>query len=400
MSRPRRLLLVLGVLFGLGLVADQVANRTLLAEGSFRGRRVAPYDPPLFHGAQYESLERARGLVAGTVPDVLPVGFSRNLGWVNRPGMELDLYGYDWAGCRDDGEPTLREADPNRRRVAAFGCSFTHGDGVAGHETWGAVLESLCSDLEVLNLGVGGYGLDQALLRQRSVQDELEPDEVWMVLFPAACLRVTTRFRPIVRHWSSALAFKPRFALDADDALELLPNPAHELADVVRLCEDQALFLERTAERDPWIARVPAAWSPRGSSLLHHSAAGRLALTFYENLGREHDAHLGPRDAEAHRLLEAIVRASAADAEARGARFRFLLLPGPTDLRFVDEHGAGYWTALTDDLAALGIEVLDLTAALRSARDAGAELFLGDGHYNAAGNREVGEALATALSDS
>lgn len=397
MLRSKRRLVAFAVALGLVLALDQMARVTLLSGGEFRGRRVAPYDPPLFHDAQREALARARGLLDGSVPDDLPVAFSRELGWVTRPGYSVGPYGYDWTGSRDDGAPTLRRKDPARTRVAAYGCSFTHGDGVGRNDAWPAALEALAPTLEVLNFGVGGYGLDQALLRERATAATVDPDEIWLGLLPAACLRVTTRFRPIVRHWSSALAFKPRFVLDAEGALVPLPNPAHDLADVVRLCEDQRFFLERTAPHDRWIARARSAWAPAGSHPVHASALARIAVTVWENLGRAHERHLGPRDAEAHRLLDAIVRACADDAAARGARFRFLILPGVTDLAYVDVHGEGYWSTLTADLAADGVEVLDLTAALLAARAEGLELFLGDGHYTVAGNLVVATAVSEAL---
>ncbi|QDU67790.1 hypothetical protein [Engelhardtia mirabilis] len=396
MPRLRRRLTALGVVLILALGADQLVRVTLLSTGTFRGRRVAPYDPPLFHGAQVEALERAKGLLDGSVEDVVPIGFDRDLGWAPRPEMSLGIDGYDWAGCRDDGVPTAREKDPARTRVAAYGCSFTHGDGVGGADAWPAALEALEPRFEMLNLGVGGYGLDQACLRQLATAADLAPDEVWLGLLPAACLRVTTRFRPIVRHWSSALAFKPRFVLAGDGTLRTLPNPARSLEDVVALCEDQELFLERTEEGDRWIARARPAWLPAGSHPLHWTAAGRLILTAWENVGRAHERHLGPRGAEAHRLLDAIVMLSKNDAEGRGARFRFLILPGPTDLEYLDLHSEGYWSTLVEDLRARNVEVLDLTDALLAARASGINLFLADGHYTVAGNRVVAKALAEA----
>jgi hypothetical protein len=373
---------------------DQGLQYGALADGRFGGRRVAPYDPPLFHWPQYEELERARGLLDGTLPDDRPLGFDAELGWAPRPGRAQGDYGYDWCGARDDGAATLAVRDPSRRRIALYGCSFTHGDGVAGDQTWAAQLEALRPDLELLNFGVGAYGLDQALLRQRGHAQQVEPQEVWLGLLPAACLRVTTHFRPIVRHWSTALAFKPRFVLGAAGELVLRPNPAQSLADVVALCSDQRLFLERVAPGDRWIGRARAAYAPRGTHPLHFSGLARLALTAHENLGRAHDAHLGVASAEAHRLLRAIVLASRDAAQARGAGFRFLVLPGPTDLAELERDSPRYWQLLVDELRAAGVECFDATEALLDLRRSGSELFLADGHYTPAGNGAVGEALA------
>ncbi|MHC4893492.1 MAG: SGNH/GDSL hydrolase family protein [Planctomycetota bacterium] len=390
-----KLLLALSVTVVLLGVVDQVLQHVVLSEGTFAGRPLAPFDPPLFHQPQWDELERVRGLVDGTIPDDRGIGFDRDLGWIGRAGRGNPPYTYDWAGARQDGSDTTRDVDgSDLSRVLAIGCSFTHGDGVEGAEAWPAVVERSLSGHEVVNLGVGAYGLDQALLRLRRDGPELAPDKVWMGFFPAACLRVTTHFRPLARHWSTALAFKPRFSLAPGGELELHANPVQSLADIPRLLSDQQLFLERLGPGDHWLSRAPWAYAPRGSNLLHHSGLGRLALTFHENLGREHAEHLVPEEAPTRRLLEAIVLATAAEAEALGAQFELLVLPGPTDLAWVDAHGAGYWQGLCDDLARAGVRVHDMTETLRTARDDGASLFLADGHYNAEGNRLVGESFA------
>ena len=85
------------------------------------------------------------------------------------------------AGARQDGSDTTRDVDgSDLSRALAIGCSFTHGDGVEGAEAWPAVVERSLSGHEVVNLGVGAYGLDQALLRLRRDGPELAPDKVWM----------------------------------------------------------------------------------------------------------------------------------------------------------------------------------------------------------------------------
>ena len=56
----KRKLLALALGCGLLLVADQVFLYAALADGSFLGRRIAPFSPPLFHAQQERSLERLR----------------------------------------------------------------------------------------------------------------------------------------------------------------------------------------------------------------------------------------------------------------------------------------------------------------------------------------------------
>ena len=54
MTRSRKALFVLAAL----LVCDQVVLYTLLRDDEFRGRRYAPFDPPLFSASQRRNLAR------------------------------------------------------------------------------------------------------------------------------------------------------------------------------------------------------------------------------------------------------------------------------------------------------------------------------------------------------
>ena len=92
------------------------------------------------------------------------------LGWVNRPGIARPgLYGpgrdvtIDQRGFR--GRHEIAPAAPSGGlRLVASGDSFTFGYGVGDGDTWGAKLEHLAPGLEVVNMGQGGYGADQAYL--------------------------------------------------------------------------------------------------------------------------------------------------------------------------------------------------------------------------------------------
>src|SRR5687768_1540014 len=63
-----------------------------------------------------------------------------------------------------------------RRRFICSGDSYTQGSRVADHDTWCARLGSADSALETANLGVGGYGFDQAYFRYRTQGEALQYD--------------------------------------------------------------------------------------------------------------------------------------------------------------------------------------------------------------------------------
>lgn len=387
----RKLLTGVGLSLGLLLGLDQGLQWFALADGQFLGRPVAPFDPPLFSTSQVEKLERIERALDTGDPPVASLRFDAELGWCNPPGGGRGAFRYDWAGARIGLAPLARTKPEGTKRLAVYGCSMTHGDEVGAQETWAAQLDGLVDGWEVANMGVSAYGLGQALLRQRRDGPALEADEVWLVWMPEASLRVTTLYRPLLRHWSIDVAFKPRLRVDAEGVLEVLPNPARELADIPRLLGDQALLLERIGDGDPWIQRARTAYAPRGSSLLHRSGLWRLVATAREASYRNEAAHF----AEGHPtrgLVEAIVEASAEEAAAGGAAFRLLVVPGPGD-RAGARAGARWWVPACDALEARGVVVEDLTDVLLEAPDAYAD----HGHLNASGSRIAAGSLASLL---
>jgi hypothetical protein len=92
------------------------------------------------------------------------------LGWVNLPNVDLpDVYGPGVAvrtndqRFRNDRDFTLA-VPPGKKRVICSGDSFTFGYGVDNEDTWCARLATLDPRLETVNMGLGGYGVDQAYL--------------------------------------------------------------------------------------------------------------------------------------------------------------------------------------------------------------------------------------------
>lgn len=61
-------------------------------------------------------------------------------------------------------DTALPEQDASHYNYVCIGDSFTHGDAVLAEEAWPARLAARM-DASVANLGVGGYGIDQAVMR-------------------------------------------------------------------------------------------------------------------------------------------------------------------------------------------------------------------------------------------
>jgi hypothetical protein len=99
--------------------------------------------------------------------------FDPELGWVSIPNLNLpDHFGRgvclrtNAQGFRNDHDFPAWETS-GRRRVVCSGDSFTFGYGVDNDHTWCRLLETLEPSLETVNMGQGGYGVDQSYLWYR-----------------------------------------------------------------------------------------------------------------------------------------------------------------------------------------------------------------------------------------
>ena len=366
MNRIRSGLVRLALLLAGLLLTDQALRHSLLSGPMFLGKRLAPFDPPVFSGTQLRRLEHLRQASAGVDEGSI---LDPDLGWCPSPDSSAGegLYHFDWAGCRLLEAPLSREKSARRERIVVVGDSYARGDEVAARDSWVGRLALEHEELEFANLGVGGYGIDQALLRWRRDGRPLQADQVWLVVMPTALLRVTSQFPPIQNHWTVIVTFKPAFTLDPSGELVLHRAPVGTLAEEVALIDDQAAFLSEFGERDPWIRRLPAAYAPAGSHWLHYLGVGRLCLTWLDHRGRAARAWLEEPEAEYHLLVRALITQLAQEVAHSGARFRLLVQPSREDLRerAASSRGA-YWDTLMRELEEDGIEVLDQSESLHA----------------------------------
>ena len=131
---------VLALLF---MLAEGVASTTLVAYRIFKSRGLSE---------QYHSR------------------YDETLGWVSLPNVNLpDQYGpgvylkTNAQGFRNDRDVT-RELPSGKTRIICSGDSYTLGFGVSNAQAWCQQLAALDPRLETVNMGQGGYGVDQAYL--------------------------------------------------------------------------------------------------------------------------------------------------------------------------------------------------------------------------------------------
>ncbi|MDG2384104.1 MAG: SGNH/GDSL hydrolase family protein [Pirellulaceae bacterium] len=101
--------------------------------------------------------------------------FDAELGWANIPNYSKDGITHNSFGFRGPREYPLT-VPPGKTRIICIGDSFTYGQGCKDDEAYPARLESLNRNIEAINLGTGGYGIDQAYLKYKRDGVDFETD--------------------------------------------------------------------------------------------------------------------------------------------------------------------------------------------------------------------------------
>ena len=166
--------------------------------------------------------------------------FSPTLGWTIKENGESELYQANSAGIRGNNEYPFDQS-PGSFRISTFGDSFTHGDDVKNDETWQAYMEDSNPDMEVLNFGVGGYGLDQAYLRYKEKGRHYGNNVVLIGFMSENISRNVNTFRPFYYSRTGVPLAKPRFEI-IDDQLTLVPNVIQDPMEYESLFHSKSAF--------------------------------------------------------------------------------------------------------------------------------------------------------------
>ena len=140
--------------------------------------------------------------------------YDEALGWTYRPNSvrQSGAFTINGGGIRARRD-YAQQPPADSLRIALFGDSFTAGDDVGDEEVWGRQLEILLGAAglraEVLNFGVGAYGMDQAFLRWKNEGKRYAPDIVIFGLQPENMARNLNVFRQLM-HGSGPPFSKPR----------------------------------------------------------------------------------------------------------------------------------------------------------------------------------------------
>lgn len=151
-------------------------------------------------------------------------GYDTELGWVRKPNTEKDergrqgktKYRIDNKGRRcNPGHETLPET------ISCYGDSFVFCRQVNDHETFEWYLSEM-TKTNVLNFGVGNYGLDQAFLRLKREYPSNKTRIVILGVVPSTIVRILCVWKHY-NEFGNIFGFKPRFLL-ANGQLTLVKN--------------------------------------------------------------------------------------------------------------------------------------------------------------------------------
>lgn len=250
--------------------------------------------------------------------------FDEQLGWTVGPSRRdaSGLYLSSTEGLRSPRSGMSLADGRASQRVALVGDSFTFGLELPWSDTWGAQLQQeLGGDIQVLNFGVDGYGVDQACLRYQRDVRSWRPEVVILGLIDHDFER-TMGVYAFLTFPDSQLPFaKPRFVA-SERGLEILNVPVPAPAAIFAAARVADLPFIRYDRR-----YRPVDWQWR---LYHTSYAARFLLS---RLPRWTEVRPEVSDEQLEAVNRRLLRAFVERAEQEGSIPLLVYFPGLSRLR-------------------------------------------------------------------
>ena len=301
--------------------------------------------------------------------------FSSTLGWTTKKNGSSKLYQSNSYGVRSSREYELNPPD-NVLRISTFGDSFTNCYGVSNKETWQAILENIALNLEVLNFGVGGYGLDQAYLRYLEEGLQHKPQIVFIGYMSKDIFRHVNTFRPFYYTDTSLPLTKPRFIID-NETLSLIPNPMAKL-------DDYKMLLLKPKETLAKVGKIDFYYSKRyKSSVLDFSPTVRLFKLIVNNISSDSSESI-IEASEAFEITKKIFDEFHTSVRNNNAKPVIVIFPGKDDIISYRNSKTKNYSPLTSYFDSKNYQYIDLIGIFDETkrRDGLKKLFVDNRHYS------------------
>ena len=122
-------------------------------------------------------------------------------------------------------------------RVLAIGDSFTYGIDVEENETYSALLDGM-DGIEALNMGIPGYGIDQAYLKYAAHGRQFQPDVIVFGIYVGDYERTALQFTFFAKPWFEVEMGTMKVAGQP------IPTPEAEFARIAQYLENRIYLLE------------------------------------------------------------------------------------------------------------------------------------------------------------
>ena len=155
----------------------------------------------------------------------IPDGYDSELGWVRKPNtehIEKNQQGTTKWTINPKGARINPGFENLNSKISCYGDSFVFCRQVNDDETWEYHLSKL-KETNVINFGVGNYGIDQALLRMKREYQKNKTQTVILGVVPDTISRIVSIWKHYYEY-GNTFGFKPRFIVK-NNQLQLIQNP-------------------------------------------------------------------------------------------------------------------------------------------------------------------------------
>lgn len=331
-------------------------------------------NPNLFRRESPASLVR----LEGAQEFVGSEGFDAYLGWDSRPAARNYRQEKDYWGL-------------------SFGDSFTFGEEVDDQHTWQSQFEEI-TRRKILNFGVDGYGIDQAILKAEKYVPKYSATVIILGVNAETYRRALSYhlFYYFANREDWLYAFKPIF-VRVRNGYELVEPPCGDANCLIDLLTKTPQRLDQLMKtHDYWYQdylHEPQLSFPYSISVI--KAFPRWLERRQERSGRRDYYFVNEF---AFDLTKYVIRRFADFCERMNKKPLILFLNGPSELQFIRGTGQRWDQPLLAYLQATNIAFVDSTQFIldRWHNDA-KKLAAPNWHFNATGNRLIAEALVEYL---
>jgi len=312
-----------------------------------------------------------------------------DLGWLQATAQLGEV---DEVGARYT--PAFPDPSQNPSCISLYGDSYTWSNRTTPEEAWGNQLSRLAG-CRVANYGVSGYGTDQALLRL--LNNGLDTSKVVILNH-----FVFDIFRNVNQHWGTRnsvkhtkLEFKPRFIVDADDNLKLIPIPNYTLEEIRDLQQDPSKYLKY----EYFLPNGHYGSVKIGFPYTYVLLKTIFGHTKFRSLFKGEPTH-APFYQENHPsngllVTTEILRRFHDEVSANGRTPIVTIIPYIGDFQYFENTGVWSYALLLERLRENGVRVINIGEKIleKEPNVLLRELYAGEGHFNAQGDKLMAQII-------